>query len=120
MTDSTAASTSPGRRAPARSTLAQGDLARRIARLPVPAEARARLARFVEDEVHAALEARAAEGFTAAEVEAAGGDAALLERLEKRRADREKAQALRAAGLHALSADALAEVVERARTRQGS
>lgn len=119
MTDSQAASTSPGRRAP-RSTLAQGDLARRIARLPVPAEARARLVRFVEDEVHAALEARAAEGFTAAEVEAAGGDAALLEKLEKHRAAREKAQALRAAGLHTLSAEALAEVIERARARQGS
>ncbi len=105
--------TSPGRRA--RSALAQGDLARRLARLPLPPEAIPRLVRFVEDEVHAALEARDREGFTLAEVEAQGGDAALLEKLEKHRADRALAAKLRAAGLHTLSKDELAAVVDRAR-----
>ncbi|MCO5171464.1 MAG: hypothetical protein M9894_34620 [Planctomycetes bacterium] len=104
----------PGRRA-ARSALAQADLARRLGRLPLPPEAIPRLVRFVEDEVHAALEARAAEGFTAAEVEAAGGDAALLEALERRRAERERLAGLRRAGLDRLDRAELEQVLEQAR-----
>jgi hypothetical protein len=105
----------PGRRAG--SAVAQGDLARRLARLPIPQEAIPRLVRFVEDEVHAALEARAKDGFSAADVEAAGGDAALLERLEKARAERERVDAIRRAGLDGLTKAELEQALEQARRR---
>lgn len=104
----------PGRRA-ARSTLAQADLARRLARLPLPPEAIPRLARFVEDEVHAALEARAAEGFSAQELEAAGADAALLERLGSARVEQERLAGLRRAGLDGLTRAELEQVLDLAR-----
>lgn len=104
----------PGRRA-ARSTLAQADLARRLARLPIPAEAIPRLTRFVEDEVHAALEARAREGFSRQELEAAGADAALLDKLEAARADGERIAGIRRAGLDGLTRAELEQVLELAR-----
>lgn len=47
----------PGRRARAASALGRSDLARRVARLPIPEDARARVARFVEDEVERARQA---------------------------------------------------------------
>lgn len=104
----------PGRRA-ARSALAQADLARRLARLPIPPEAIPRLARFVEDEVHAALDARASEGFTAREIEAAGGDAALVEKLTQARLERERLEGMRRAGLDGLTRAELEQVLDLAR-----
>ena len=106
----------PGRRA-GRSTLAEADLAKRLSRLPLPQEAIPRLVRFVSDEVHAALEARAREGFTAQELEAAGVDAALLEKVAKARADREKIDAIKRAGLDGLTKAELEQVLERASRR---
>ena len=104
----------PGRRA-ARSTLAQADLARRLARLPIPPETMPRLARFVEDEVHAALDARAREGFSVQELEAAGADAALLEKLQAARAERERVDGIRRAGLDGLTRAELEQVLDLAR-----
>lgn len=104
----------PGRRA-GKSPLAEADLARRLARLPIPPEAIPRLVRFVADEVQAALEARARAGFTAAEIEAAGGDASLIEKLEKARTDRDRIEAIRRAGLDGLNKAELEQVLERAR-----
>jgi hypothetical protein len=46
----------PGRRARATSVLGRSDLLRRVARLPIPEESRARVARFVEDELERAKE----------------------------------------------------------------
>lgn len=104
----------PGRRA-ARSTLAQADLARRLARLPIPSEAIPRLARFVEDEVHAALEAQARQGFTVEELQAAGADAALVGKLQAARAERERVEGIRRAGLDGLSRAELEQVLDLAR-----
>lgn len=104
----------PGRRA-GRSTLAEADLARRLARLPIPPEAIPRLTRFIADEVQAALDARARGAFTAGEIEAAGGDPALVEKLEKARAERERVEGIRRAGLDTLTPAELEQVLERAK-----
>lgn len=107
----------PGRSAGARSTLAAQDLLRRLQRLPIPAEALPRLARFVEDEVAAALENAGKDSFSAAEVTAAGGDADLVAALRKRRAEAERVESLRRAGLSALAPEELERVLELARRK---
>ncbi len=102
-------------RADAASPLADHDLARRLRRLPVPPEALPRLVRVVAEEVEAALEARQDDAYSADEILAAGGDEALLGRLEAARAERRRVERVRALGLHRLPAEALTKVLEAAR-----
>ncbi len=105
----------PGRRASARSNLASHDLARRLSRLPVPREAIPRLTQFVLDELDEALRAHDRAGFGEDEIEAAGGSADLLDTLRKNRADAERIEAIRAAGLADLGPSDLEAVLEAAK-----
>lgn len=105
----------PGRNAG--STLAAQDLLRRLRRLPLPPESLPRVARFVEQEVRAALEASQQETFSAAEVQAAGGGEELLDALRQRRQEAERLEALRRGPLSGLDKDALEQVLELARGR---
>lgn len=106
----------PGRSAGASSTLAGQDLLRRLRRLPLPPEALPRVARFVEEEVRAALEAARTETFSPAEIQAAGGSEELVEGLRKRRSEAERLEALRGA-LSGLDRDELEQVLELAKRR---
>lgn len=114
MTTSDAPQHTPGRRAG--STVAQHDLANRLARLPIPREAIPRLTRFVAEEVEQALAAqRADDQFSAAEIEAAGSPE-LVEALRKQRQERERLEAIRAAGLADLPPEALQAILAAARS----
>ena len=53
-TEKTSEAGTPGRQARGASAWGRADLARRVARLPIPEESRARVARFVEDELERA------------------------------------------------------------------
>lgn len=117
MTHSETDSRTPGRLASSRSTLAGQDLLRRLRRLPLPAESLPRVARFIEEEVEAALEAARRGAWTAAEITAAGGDADLLARLEKARGEAERVEALKRSGLAALDKDEVEKVLELARRK---
>jgi hypothetical protein len=75
------------------------------------------VARLVEEEVQAALAAAAQDAFSAAEIQAAGGDAALLSALRERRSQAERIEALRRGGLSGLDRDELERVLELARGR---
>jgi hypothetical protein len=115
LTDTDRDPRTPGRRAGAASVLASHDLASRVARLPLPAEARPRVVRFVEGEVERALENQRGHGFTVAEIEATEGGPELLEKLRATRADHDRATALREAGLADLPRDELEALVAAAR-----
>lgn len=105
----------PGRNAS--STLAGHDLLRRLRRLPLPAESLPRVARFIEDEVRAALETSQQDAWSAAEIQAAGGSEELLTTLRQRRREAERVEALRRGALAGLDKDALEQVLELARGR---
>lgn len=117
MTHNETDSRTPGRTATSRSTLAGQDLLRRLRRLPLPPESLPRVARFVEEEVEAALEAARKASFSADEIGAAGGDAELLAKLEKKRTEAERVQALKKSGLAGLDKDEVEKVLELARRK---
>lgn len=104
-------------RTPARnpSNLARGDLLGRIQRLALPPESAPRVLRMLEQELEGAAASQRQHLFSLDEVRTAGGDDSLIEALEKLRQDRERAQAIAAAGLAGLGQEELEAVIADAR-----
>lgn len=105
---------SPGRGAPT-SALARHDLLRRVERLRLSEETLPRVLRLIEREVEGALDRALLQRYSLDEVRAAGGDEALVESLIQARRDAERAEAIRAAGLHALPPEQLEALLSAAR-----
>src|SRR5581483_6754150 len=101
----------PGRRARAASALGCADLVRRVARLPIPEEARARVARFVEDELERAKQAWLAEAAPLAGLACPKCEKPIEEDLRKKRREEEMLSVLRD-----LSADEAEKLIEQSRS----
>ena len=97
-----------------RSAWARAHLLQRLRRLALPPAALPRLLRFLEEEVHQALETQRQELFSAEEVEEAGG-AELLAALGEARQTRERIAAIQAAGISDLSPEELEQVLAEVR-----
>jgi hypothetical protein len=102
----------PGRRAA--SAWGRADLARRVARLPIPEDARARVARFVEEEIERARGAWLREAAPLAGLECPKCSAPIEDDLRKRRRDEEIVETLRGLGGGTLSAEQLEKVFQQA------
>jgi len=85
----------PGRRARAASAWGRSDLLRRVTRLPIPEEARARVARFVEDEVARAKEAWLREAVPVAGLTCPKCEKPIEEEMRKKRREDEMLAVLR-------------------------
>ncbi len=85
----------PGRRARAASAWGRADLVRRVARLPIPEEARARVARFVEEELEKAQKAWLADAAPLAGLTCPKCEKPIEDELRKRRREDEILAVLR-------------------------
>ncbi len=99
----------PGRKARAASVWGRSDLMRRVSRLPIPEESRARVASFVEEEV-----ARARSAWAVASVPLAELPPEQAQELARKRLQDEIVKALKALGGTNLTAEDLAQLVEQA------
>ena len=112
--------TSTDRRTPSRaaqglaSHLGRADLLRRLQRLSLGEEALPRVLRLIEEEVAQAVASFAQDAFSASEIEEAA-DGEVLAKLRERRAERERIEAIKSAGLASLSPDELEAVLSDAR-----
>jgi len=77
----------PGQRARAGSAWGRADLLRRVRHLPIPEESRARVARFVEDEIERAREAWEKEAVALAGLQCPKCEKPIDEELRKKRRD---------------------------------
>lgn len=110
----------PGR-ARAASAWGRADLARRVARLPIPEESRARVARFVEDELERARAAWALEAAPIAGLECPECQKPLEAALRKKQKEAEIVATLRRLGALELPADELEKLLAESRgARTGS
>lgn len=105
----------PGRHARA-SAWGRADLARRVARLPVPEESRARVARFVEDEIERARAAWLLDAAPLAGLTCPRCEKPIEDDLRKRRREDEIVEALRALGGAEASAEDLEKAFEQSRS----
>ena len=106
----------PGRRARAASAWGRADLVRRVSRLPIPEESRARVARFVEDEIERARQAWALEAAPLAGLECPKCQKPIEGELRKKVRENELVAALEKTGAADLPADELERLVSEART----
>ena len=102
----------PGRRARGGSAWGRADLARRVARLPIPEESRARVARFVEDEIERARAAWALESAPVAALECPECQKPIGEALKKKLRENEIVATLRKHGALDLPAEELEKLLE--------
>jgi hypothetical protein len=111
----------PGRRARATSAWGRSDLARRVARLPIPEESRARVGRFVEDEIERAKAAWMRETVPLAGLECPKCQKPIEGDLRKKAVEAEVMAALERVGALDLPADELERLMKEARgARAGS
>jgi hypothetical protein len=106
----------PGRRARAASAWGRADLARRVARLPIPEESRGRVARFVEDEVERAVASSRQESVPLAGLDCPKCQKPIEADLRKKQREAELVAALEKTGL---SMDELEKLVNDARGGKG-
>lgn len=111
-------SRTPGRVAGMTSRLGRADLLRRLEHLSLGDEALPRVLRLLEEEITKALEAQAESSFTTEEIQAVSDDAELIEKLRTQRKERDRIEAIRAAGLSNLPAEDLEALLAEARGRK--
>jgi hypothetical protein len=109
-------SRTPGRRArAATSAWGRADLARRVSRLPIPEESRARVARFVEDEIERARAAWAVDAAPLDGLACPKCDKPIEDELRKQRREDEIVATLRALGATELPQEELEKILEQSR-----
>jgi hypothetical protein len=106
----------PGRRARAASAYGRADLARRVARLPIAEESRARVARFVEDEIERAKAAWALESAPLAGLECPKCEKPIEAEMRKKQRESALVAALQRAGAADLAPDELERLISEARS----
>ncbi len=101
----------PGRRARAGSAWGSADLLRRVIRLPIPEESRARVARFVEDELERARQAWLRETVPVAGLQCPACQKPIEDELKKKHREEEILSVLKD-----VAADDIEKLVEQSRS----